>query len=150
MGGDEFVDSDSDTLPDFSGRKWFGGLGETVNNDPDSDELSNGNEVLAGTDQGNPDTDGDGCPDGIEFFAETDPLDANSFFKILVTSLSGTQVTLRWTTVPGQWYQTYLSDDLLSWTAVGPALHASGDFLQSTFTAGKSASFRFFRVGVSP
>jgi len=150
MGADEFVDSDSDTLPDFWEKRWFGGLTEAANDDPDSDQLTNGKELVAGTDPGDPDTDGDGSVDGFELSAETDPLDPDSFFKIVVLSLSGSQVTLRWKTVPGRWYQAYVSDALLSWTPIGPVLKATEDFVESTFTAAKSISVRFFRVEVLP
>lgn len=150
MGADEFVDEDSDTLPDFWERKWFGGLTEGAEDDSDFDKLTNAVELPAGTDPGNPDTDGDGCFDGVEFFAETDPLDPDSFFKILRFSSSGAQVTLRWTTVPGRWYQAYGSHDLQSWTPISPALKSSGDFLGYTLPPTRSIPDRFFRVQVSP
>ncbi len=150
IGADEFVDEDSDTLPDFWEKRWFGGLTDGAQDDPDFDKLTDVIELPAGTDPGNPDTDGDGCFDGVEVFAETDPLAPDSFFKILALSLSETQVTLQWTTVPGRWYQAYGSHDFRSWTPISPALKSSGHSLQYTFTAGKSASFRFFRVEVLP
>jgi hypothetical protein len=150
IGADEFVDSDGDTLPDFWERKWFGGFTPAGDDDPDSDHLSNSNELLADTDPLNPDTDGDNCLDGVEFFGETDPLDPGSFFEIIGFSLSGPQVTLRWTTAPGRWYQAYFSDDFLSWQAIGAPLKATGDSLQSTLTAAKSISVRFFTVKALP
>jgi len=42
--------------------------------DPDGDGLTNADELAAGTDPNNPDTDGDGIPDG----ADTSPLDVNA------------------------------------------------------------------------
>ncbi|WP_233612040.1 Ig-like domain-containing protein [Corallococcus sp. AB045] len=47
--------------------------------DTDNDGLTDAEEVLAGTDPNNPDTDGDGIPDGIEVkVGGTDPLDDDS------------------------------------------------------------------------
>jgi gliding motility-associated-like protein/uncharacterized repeat protein (TIGR01451 family) len=47
-------------------------------NDCDNDGLDNAGEILAGTDNTNPDTDGDGEMDGAEVLAGSDPLDACS------------------------------------------------------------------------
>ncbi|NBC40581.1 OmpA family protein [Corallococcus exiguus] len=47
--------------------------------DSDNDGLTDAEEILAGTDPNNPDTDGDGIPDGIEVkVGGTDPLDSDS------------------------------------------------------------------------
>ena len=46
-----------------------------INNDFDSDGLTNSEEVLLGTDPNNPDTDGDGIGDGQEVIDNTNPLD---------------------------------------------------------------------------
>ncbi|NPC68618.1 OmpA family protein [Corallococcus exiguus] len=47
--------------------------------DSDNDGLTDEEEILAGTDPNNPDTDGDGIPDGIEVkVGGTDPLDSDS------------------------------------------------------------------------
>ena len=47
--------------------------------DNDGDGLSNGFEILIGTNPNNPDTDGDGFSDGDEINAGTNPLEATSF-----------------------------------------------------------------------
>ncbi len=47
-----------------------------ASNDCDNDGLDNAGELLAGTDNTNPDTDGDGLNDGAEVSGNTDPLDA--------------------------------------------------------------------------
>ena len=43
--------------------------------DTDDDGLTDGDEVIAGTDANNPDTDGDGTNDGDEVTNGTDPTD---------------------------------------------------------------------------
>jgi hypothetical protein len=99
LGWDQFIDSDTDDLPDWLELQHFGGLtsqdaaadadGDGLSNlqeyeldgdpmdpegDIDGDGLSDGNEVLLhGTDPLNPDTDSDGMPDGWEVQHELDP-----------------------------------------------------------------------------
>jgi hypothetical protein len=150
MGADEFFDTDSDDLADLWERKWFGNLSKSAGDDPDHDQLANENEVVAGTDPMNPDTDGDCCLDGVEFFADTAPLDPDSFFKILALPVPGSNATLRWSTVPGRWYQPRYSDNLTTWTSLGQPLKASGATLQVTVTLPAKIARRFFRVDVLP
>lgn len=57
-------------LPPSNGRRF--GI------DHDNDGLSNGRELLAGTDPWNPDSDGDGWPDGYEVAHTDDPLVAQA------------------------------------------------------------------------
>jgi len=46
--------------------------------DRDLDRLIDANETICGTDPNNPDSDGDGYPDGMEVWARTNPLDSSS------------------------------------------------------------------------
>jgi hypothetical protein len=95
----------ADGLYDCWEREYFGSLDETANGDWDQDGLTNLQEYLHGTSPTNPDTDGDGMPDNwevlyglnplvndadgdmdndgytnfIEYGAQTDPGDINSF-----------------------------------------------------------------------
>ena len=62
------------------------------NDDFDSDELSNAQEMLRGTNPFNPDTDGDGWLDGWEVAEGTDPLSAQSRPKTLVIARPPVQV----------------------------------------------------------
>ena len=62
------------------------------NDDFESDELSNIQEMLHGTNPFNPDTDGDGWLDGWEVAEGTDPLSALSFPKTFVIARPPVQV----------------------------------------------------------
>jgi hypothetical protein len=52
--------------------------GADPNADPDTDGLTNAQELAAGTDPLNADTDADGYPDGLEALLKSDPLDPKS------------------------------------------------------------------------
>jgi probable HAF family extracellular repeat protein len=58
------IDRDHNRLPDAWERDQFGANGQSPYGDADHDGLTNLQEYLAGTDPNNPDTDGDGVPDG--------------------------------------------------------------------------------------
>jgi hypothetical protein len=69
------ADTDSDGMPDnYETTHLLDPLVKDSEEDKDKDGLSNINEMLAGTNPNNPDTDGDGIFDG----ADSDPLVANS------------------------------------------------------------------------
>jgi predicted outer membrane repeat protein len=100
MGADELADADGDGLPDYSESKYFGnptnalpsvdsdgdgltnlqefqyGTDPTVadTGDSDGDGLADAVERSLGTDPYNPDTDGDGMPDGWEVQYSLNPL----------------------------------------------------------------------------
>jgi hypothetical protein len=66
------ADADADGMADTWEVEHFGGITQTPTGDADDDGLSNLEEMLAGTDPNNPDSDGDGTLDGDDAF----PLDA--------------------------------------------------------------------------
>lgn len=68
------MDFDQDGMPDWWERKYFGDISQPADSDFDSDGLNNIMEYRAGADPANPDTDGDGMPDGID----DDPLQPSS------------------------------------------------------------------------
>lgn len=67
-----YVDTIGDGIPNWWRAQYFGS-GSTTNGtscascDPDSDGLTNLQEYQLATDPNNPDTDGDGLPDGVDF-----------------------------------------------------------------------------------
>ena len=67
VGADEFVDTDSDLLPDFWEIQYLGSLAADPLGDDDLDELPNEEELNIGTRPDVPDSDGDGLLDGWEW-----------------------------------------------------------------------------------
>jgi len=72
------TDSDSDLMPDlWENENGLDPFSDDSGGDPDSDELSNLDEYLSGTDPKNPDSDFDSMFDGWEVRYGLDPLNAN-------------------------------------------------------------------------
>ncbi len=72
-------DTDNDTLPDVWENANFNNLDQVATGDPDSDNLTNYGEFIAGTNPNLPDTDGDGLNDGAEVNTHTtNPLVADT------------------------------------------------------------------------
>ncbi|MEZ0385939.1 MAG: choice-of-anchor Q domain-containing protein, partial [Verrucomicrobium sp.] len=78
LGADEYVDTDSDSLPDWWEILHFGNLGHDGAADGDADGLNDLGEHMFGTDPAVADEDGDGANDGSEHTAGTDPHDSDS------------------------------------------------------------------------
>lgn len=113
---------------------------ETSARDADGDGLSNTNEWLVGTDSLNPDSDGDGIPDGWElanslnptngfdaisdldldsipawqeYIAGTHPGNSNSFFVVADHYSAGNRNEIEHLAQSGRLYQVYFADYLL-------------------------------------
>jgi hypothetical protein len=148
--------------------------------DIDGDGLSNQQEISLGTDYQNPDTDGNGLPDGWEYqyfgtptgtvasadadgdgmsnlqeyLASTNPKDRNSVFRI--TSImpgSGTAQIVTWNSVTNKAYTVFYCDDLVAqnWQPVaGGSITASGASAACTDAPPSNILQRFYRVKVTP
>ena len=70
-----FIDTDSDGLPDWWEKTWFGDLSATASGNPDSDSRTNVQEFHLGTNPvaADADTDGDGMVDDWEITHGLDP-----------------------------------------------------------------------------
>ena len=126
-------DTDHDGIDDNWERKWFGNL------------------TTAGI---GTDADGDGQSDAAEASADTDPLDAADYLKIVSHTYSGgqTQVALVFTTQPTRRYRIQHSTDLTIWTDSGLATFApdAGATTTKNFTFTGSARHFFRAVAVLP
>jgi hypothetical protein len=146
--------------------------------DIDGDGIPNALEASLGSDYENPDTDGNGLPDGWEYnyfhqvtgtdpnadpdgdgmsnrqeyLAGTTPTDATSVFKILSTmpDTNGT-MTITWSCVPGKRYQVYFRDSLNSgpdWQLVIPDSILATTTTTNYVTTISGNVQRFYKVGV--
>lgn len=74
IGADEFVDADTDGLPDWWELRYFTNLTATITGNTDNDGLTNQQEYIRDTNPIQSDTDVDGALDGQEVTAGTNPL----------------------------------------------------------------------------
>ena len=119
--------------------------------DSDNDDLLDGAEVNTHhTDPLKPDTDNDGKNDAQEVAAGTDPLDAQSLFRITEIVCTPFGTALRWTVVPGRTYQCYVSSNLRTWSPLGGSV-TPGPFISthSVFDwESVQLETRYYRVSV--
>ena len=103
-----------------------------------------------GTDPLNPDSDYDGLSDGAEVLTGTDPLNAGSVFEIMaLDKVSGTGfVRATWTSVAGKSYTLEASSDLINWVVVASGIVASGSTTSQLDGNASGADRRFYRVRV--
>jgi hypothetical protein len=120
--------------------------------DTDGDGLSDDQESDLGTDRFKPDSDGDGQSDGAEVLAAgTDPTDANSFLKLLESSLSGGNVSLMWSSVPGKTYSVEGSTDGITFSEVAAAVPAGAGATTTAVVDNPpgGTTFKIYRVTIS-
>jgi hypothetical protein len=129
-GGRSF-DSDGDGLPDWWEKLYF--------NDPRAaDPLA--------------DADGDGQSNHAEFLAGSNPLDANSAFRITgmqaVWQTNGTQIVIRWASFEGSTYSIWSATVVQGpYSMIATNIAATPPL--NTFSGTTTGSNGFLRVGVA-
>ena len=126
------VDPDGDGLPDWWETEHFGNLAETAAGDPDADGFTSLEEFLSGT-------------------LPTSAASRLAFSSSARGGSSATDFQLTFLSVEDTLYQVQRSDDLVSWSALGPPLVGTGAPLQviDADALGNSAG-RFYRMFVVP
>lgn len=126
------VDPDGDGLPDWWETEHFGNLAETAAGDPDADGFTSLEEFLSGT-------------------LPTSAASRLAFSSAARGGSSATDFQLTFPSVEDTLYQVQRSDDLVSWSALGPPLVGTGAPLQviDADALGNSAG-RFYRMFVVP
>jgi hypothetical protein len=95
------------------------------------------------------DPDHDGMSNFEEFWAGTDPHDANSALSISISFSSGSAALIRWQSISGKRYSVKYSADLTNWTALASILYGTGSTLSiSDSTVTSAGTTRFYRVFV--
>lgn len=131
------VDTVGDGIPDAWRAAHFGGSGTTTNSqsaagaDPDHDGLTNWQEFLAGT----------------------DPNNAASTLRLGKLNISGTNVTVNFSSVQGIVYRVEDRDDLLTgfWSILADQIIGTGGTIQIVDPgAGAALPKRFYRFEVVP
>ncbi len=123
--------------------------------DDDADGLNNSWEQSLGSDQTNPDSDGDGVSDGHEFRAGTGLNDADSFLAMVqVSPQPDGNVLVTWDAVAGKSYQLQFTSSDLSessqvFSNVNDVVTATGEVSTTVVTNGMSFPVGFFRVLLS-
>ena len=121
--------------------------------DEDGDRLLDADEVsLYRTDPHRGDTDGDGMSDGAEVVAGTDPLSLGSVLKVARIEAAPDQaITIVWPSVPGRRYQLCQRNGPHGdgWEAVGPVIVADGLTASTSIRPVPSAARRFYRIRVA-
>jgi hypothetical protein len=127
------VDSDHDGIDDAWEMQWFGNLATAG----------------LGTDR-----DGDGQSDSSEYIADTDPLRADDYLKIVSHTYAGgqTQVSIQFTTQPSRRYQLQHSTDLKTWSdsGLGTFNPDAGATTTKAFSFAGNARHFFRAVAVLP
>lgn len=100
---------------------------------------------------------------GVHFLSTVDPALAGGYWDLdnvrldsfagtslsLRAALEGSELILSWDSAAGTLYQLQGSQDLRSWSTVGPALPGTGGVLQQRVPAGQ-LPHQFFRLSVQP
>jgi|GEM_PF-1458864 len=118
-------DSDGDGLPDWWEELYFEGP-------------TRANAAL--------DTDGDEMTNGQEYLAGTNPLDSGSVLRVASAAFEGAGFRITFPTVDGVVYRVLRSDDLVSWVAVGADMPGTGATEERIDPEANSALARYYRI----
>ncbi len=108
------TDSDGDGMADAWEWVWFDSLAQTGAGDFNQDTVSNLDHYLARSDPVTRDSDGDGALNPDEIAAGTDPLDADSVFKMKAIRMRGSIPVVEWSSVTNKHYRIQQSTNLLA------------------------------------
>jgi Tol biopolymer transport system component len=126
------IDTDGDGIPDWWTQEYFGhAIGEELDSSRAQDDADN-----------------DGMTNHEEFMAGRNPTDPNSVFQLTIapTNVSGTNVVLTWTALPGKSYQVQYTEtlDTIAWQTFpgNPVIAGNTGYL----FLGATATNRYFRA----
>lgn len=134
----------------------LGSAVKSLEGDADGDGLSdaaedrnlNGQQDAGETATDLADSDGDGCPDGVEMTTGTDPLDPARFFRVM-PEMQAEGMILKWPSAPGATYRIEVSSSLQAadWHVLVSGLPAVQG-AETSYDLGQSGeeSKRFYRV----
>jgi hypothetical protein len=149
-------DGDQDGLPDTWERRYWGNLGQTGTDDYDNDGLNNLNEYNYGGNPTDSDTDDDGMTDYQEVLAGTNLGDPASRFEIFNVAAGADDSTFafEWTSVTSRNYCVRTTTNLLiDWVNVSDVVYTNisgtgGPIVYTNRQLG--APSRFFSVVARP
>lgn len=123
--------------------------------DFDGDGMSDSWETLWGTNPTIPDADADPDVDDVsnidEMRAGTDPQDAGSrFWDVALAMDAPSALQLAWDSIPGKAYAVSQSDDLITWTTPVLTVVASGPQAAAELPLEEGVTKRFYRTVVVP
>ena len=125
--------------------------------DQDGDGLSNTYEIYrSGTNPARADSDGDGMDDGMELAAGTNPMNPQSYLRVISAGFTERRsgFTITWPAVPGKTYRLQYTDDLAKWKEDLPGSQitatAGATTCEYTDTTVGSSPARFYRVEIVP
>lgn len=123
--------------------EYFSSLSEDASGDPDSDQLSNSQELLEGTNPNLPDTDGDGFLDGFEISTGFDPLSSESTPDTV--SFAERAIEFRFNAPLGETFRVEASDDAESWTVIETGIAGNGASISRLYSI-QGLPSRYFRA----
>lgn len=152
-----YVDSEPQNVPTYGGGRYdvvVFNVGATTNEldstDHDGDGLSRSWEKSYGTNPDNPDTDNDGMSDGHEVLAGTDATDDSSLLLMVqLAPDTGNNLRVYWDSVPGKRYQLQYVEALTNnaqFININGVIKATGDTANTVVTNGLLNPQAMYRI----